>query len=236
MADLKGTTLEGIQYWSYGSPTFTALIMYFQPGQSFIAEKGAMAWMHPTITMQTAGRKGGLLKGLAVSALGGESFFVNTFTATGGPGEIAFVGPFMGDVRPVNLQGQGYIVRSGGFLASGPNVQLDTKWQGIKGFVGMRDAVMLRASGQGTIFLSSFGAMLERDLQQGEVLSIDNGHVVAFQDHIPYSVRAAGGMKSTILGGEGMVVDMTGPGKVFIQTRQLQVFAEHLARVLPNRG
>src|SRR3990172_707963 len=106
MADIQGTSVDGVRFWTFASPAFSSLHMYMNQGQSVVAEPGAMMYMHNTIQMTTAGRKGGLLKGLAVSALGGESFFVNTFTAAHGPGELAFVGPFMGDVRPVNLQGQ----------------------------------------------------------------------------------------------------------------------------------
>jgi uncharacterized protein (TIGR00266 family) len=196
-----------------------------------------MMYMHNTIQMQTAGRGGGFLKGLAVSALGGESFFVNTYTATHGPGEIAFVGPFMGDIRAVNLQGNGYVVQSGAYLANSPGVMLDTKWQGLKGYIGMKDAVMLRASGQGTLYLTTFGGVIERDLQPGETLRVDNGHIAAFQEHMNFNIsRAAKGFKAALFGGEGLVCDFTGPGRVIIQTRQLGSFAAEIARLLPNRG
>ncbi len=236
MANLQGTTLGGIKFWSYGAPSFTTLVQYLEAGQSTVTETGAMMWMHPTIEIKTAGRKGGVLKGLATSVLGGESFFVNTYTATHGPGEIGCVGASLGDVQPLNVQNTGYLVRSGAFLASEPTINLDTKWQGAKGFFGMRDAIMLHATGQGTMFISSFGAIIERDLLDGEVLLVDNGHVVAFEDRIPYDVRKVGGLKSTLLSGEGLVVEMRGPGRIYLQSRQMAQFAAALVPYLPNNN
>lgn len=194
-------------------------------------------YMNRTIEIQTAGRKGGLVKGLMTSALGGESFFVNTYTATQGIGDLAVVGAAMGDIYPIDLtkQPQGMIIQSGAYLASMPNIDLDTKWQGLKGFLSEKDFIMLHASGPGTVWVSSFGGIVEKDLQQGEVLSVDTGHLVAFQDHMQFSVRRVGGWKSTILSGEGLVTDMVGPGKIIMQTRHLPAFVSAIAPYLPNK-
>lgn len=216
------------------SPSFTVLIFHLVQGQSVVVEKGAMMYMHNSVEIQTAGRKGGLMKGLATSVLGGESFFVNTYTATSGPGELAVVGPTMGDIRPLNLGHQGMILQSGAFLASEPLVELDTKWQGLKGFLSERDFVMLHAGGQGVVWVSSFGGIIERDLQPGEVLSVDTGHIVAFPDTMQFSVRRVGGWKSTILSGEGLVTDLHGPGKVLLQTRHLPAFVQAMLPYLPK--
>ncbi len=195
-------------------------------------------YMNRTIEIQTAGRKGGLMKGLMTSALGGESFFVNTYTATQGNGDLAVVGAGMGDIYPIDLTKQpgGMIIQSGGYLASMPNVELDTKWQGLKGFLSEKDFIMLHASGQGTVWVSSFGGIIEKDLQPGEVLSVDTGHIVAFQDHMQFSVRRVGGWKSTILSGEGLVTDFVGPGKLIMQTRHFPAFVAAIAPYLPKQG
>ena len=219
------------------SPSFTALIFHLKQGESITTEKGAMMYMNRTIEIQTAGRKGGLMKGLVTSALGGESFFVNTYTATQGNGDLAVVGAAMGDIYPIDLtkQPQGMIIQSGAYLASMPNIDLDTKWQGLKGFLSEKDFIMLHASGQGTVWVSSFGGIVEKDLQQGEVLSVDTGHLVAFQDHMEFSVRRVGGWKSTILSGEGLVTDMVGPGKLIMQTRHLPAFVSAIVPYLPKQ-
>lgn len=203
-------------------------------GQSVQAEKGAMMYMHKNVEIKTHGRSGGILKGVATSVLGGESFFVNTFTANRGPGELALVGPTMGDIREIDVTNQAMILQSGAFLASDPVVNLDTKWQGLKGFLSERDFVMLHASGQGKIWVSSFGGIIERELQPGEVLSVDTGHLVAFPDTIQFSVHRVGGWKSTILSGEGLVTELVGPGKILMQTRHLPAFVAAMAPYLPD--
>ncbi|MDD4307731.1 MAG: TIGR00266 family protein [Thermoplasmata archaeon] len=217
------------------SPSFSVLIFSLKAGQSVLTEKGAMMYMHNTIDIATHGRQGGIMKGLVTSALGGESFFVNTYTATRGPGELALVGPTMGDIRAIDVTMQPMILQSGAFLASHPTVGLDTKWQGLKGFLSERDFVMLRASGQGKVWVSSFGAIIERDLHPGEVLSVDTGHLVAFPDTMQFSVRRVGNWKSTILSGEGLVTDLVGPGKVLLQTRTIGAFAASLIPYLPQK-
>ncbi len=225
----------GLEYETVHSPSFTALIFYLKQGQSVVAEKGAMMYMHRTIEIKTSGRKGGLLKGIMTSALGGESFFVNTFTASQGPGELALVGPTMGDIRLIDVSRQGMILQSGAYLASSPEVNLDTKWQGLKGFLSEKDFVMLRASGPGNVWTSSFGGIIEMNLRQGEVLSVDTGHLVAFPDNMQFSVRRVGGWKSTILSGEGLVSDLVGPGKILMQTRHLPAFVQALIPYLPQQ-
>jgi uncharacterized protein (TIGR00266 family) len=217
------------------SPSFSVLIFSLKPGQSVLTEKGSMMYMHNTVDIETHGRKGGVMKGLVTSALGGESFFVNTYTATRGPGELALVGPTMGDIRALDVSRQAMILQSGAFLASHTTVDLDTKWQGLKGFLSERDFVMLRAYGPGKMWVSSFGAIIEKDLQPGEVLSVDTGHLIAFPDNMQFSVRRVGGWKSTILSGEGLVTDLVGPGKVMLQTRTIGAFAVSLIPYLPKQ-
>jgi uncharacterized protein (TIGR00266 family) len=217
------------------SPSFTALIFRLKHGQAVIAEAGAMMYMHTTIDINTHGRKGGILKGLGTAMLGGESFFVNTYTAARGPGELALIGPLMGDVRPIDVSVQGMILQSGAFLASDPSVNLDTKWQGLKGFLTDRDFVMLHATGPGTVWTTSFGALVERELKPGEVLAVDTGHIVAFPDTMQFNVRRVGNWKSTMLSGEGLVTDFHGPGRILMQTRHLPAFVECLLPYIPNQ-
>ena len=224
------------EYSIKDAPSFSTLIFKLKQGQSITVEKGGMMYMHNTIEIQTHGRKGGIMKGLVTSALGGESFFVNTFTATHGPGELAVVGPTMGDIKELDTTQQPMILQSGAFLASYPSVELDTKWQGLKGFLSEKDFVMLHASGPGKVWVTSFGGIMEKDLQAGEVLSVDTGHIVAFPDHMQFTVRRVGNWKSTILSGEGLVTDFVGPGKVLLQSRTLGAFVQSILPMLPNQG
>jgi uncharacterized protein (TIGR00266 family) len=229
-----GKKSSGLDYETVHSPSFSALIFSLKQGQSVVAEAGAMMYMHRSIEIQTTKRSKGFMKSLATSMLGGESFFVNTFTATSGPGKLALVGPTMGDIKELDVSRQGMVLQSGAYLASTPNVQTDTKWQGLKGFLSERDIVMLHISGQGSVWVSTFGGIVEMDLKPGETLAVDTGHLVAFPDTMQFSVRRVGGWKSTFLSGEGIVSDLTGPGKVLMQTRHLPAFVNSLMPYLPS--
>ncbi len=236
-AQQQAPTVGGVlEYRTEHSPSFTAIVFNLKQGQSVVAEAGAMMYMHRTIEIKTHGRKGGMLKGLVTSALGGESFFVNTLTATHGAGELSLVSPLMGDIKEVDVSGWPMVLQSGAYLASDPAVNLDTKWQGLRGFLSERDFVMLHASGPGKVWISSFGGIIEKNLQSGEVLSVDTGHIVAFADNMSFQVRRVGGWKSTFLSGEGLVTDLTGPGKVLMQTRHLPGFVSAMTPYLPKQG
>jgi uncharacterized protein (TIGR00266 family) len=235
MTDVQGRTQDGIAYETFGGPSFTVLICHMAQGQSMQAEKGALMYMHRTIEMKTHSR-GGVLKSLKASMLGGESFFINTYSATHGHGDIAFVAPMMGDIKPVEVQqGYGWIIQKQSYLCGAASVTIDTKYQGLKGFLAEGSLFMLYAYGQGTLFVNSFGAIMAKQLQAGEVITVDNGHLVAFQEGIPFNIRRVGGLKSTILSGEGLVVDLTGPGLIYLQTRDLGAFANSLMPYIGNR-
>lgn len=224
-----------LEFETVHSPSFTALVFDLKPGQSVVAEAGAMMYMHRTIDIQTHGRSGGILKGMATSMFGGESFFVNTFTAAHGPGQLALVGPTMGDIDVLDVTRQGMILQSGAYLASTPQVTLDTQWQGFRGVLAEGEFIMLHAYGPGKVWLSSFGGIIEKKLRHGEVIAVDNGNLVAFPDNMQYEVRRVGSWKSTFLSGEGLVTDLYGPGKILIQTRHLPAFVKTLLPYLPKQ-
>jgi uncharacterized protein (TIGR00266 family) len=164
--------------------------------------------------------------------LGGESFFINTFTATSG-GEISVAPKLPGDIIHLPLAGGAMLVQSGSWIASEPSVEVDTKWGGAKTFFSGEGLFMLHCSGAGDMLVSSYGAIVERQLQPGEVYTVDTGHIVAFDEGVTYAVRKVGNWKSTILGGEGLVTDFTGPGRLLLQTRSSQELIDWLTVSLP---
>ena len=178
--------------------------------------------------------KGGLFKSLARSVLGGESFFINTYRAVSRSGEIMLAPALPGDVFTFEMTGETYLVQSGSFLASSEGVTTDTKWGGAKTFFGGEGLIMLRCAGTGTLILSSYGAIHELDLSEGESYTVDTGHLVAFSEDVGFKVRAIGGLKTTIFGGEGLVVDLTGPGKILMQTRSVGAFLDWLLPRIPK--
>lgn len=214
-------------------PSYSMADVKLTSGEQISVEAGSMVAMSTDLQVQTK-MKGGLMKSLARSVLGGESFFMNTYQAGGNGGEIQLAPTLPGDVFTMDLSGESYLVQSGSFLASGEDVQTDTKWGGAKTFFGGEGLIMLRCSGNGTLILSSYGAIHELDLAAGESFTVDTGHLVAFSENIGFNVRSVGGLKSTIFGGEGLVVDMSGPGKVLLQTRSVGAFLDWLLPRMPK--
>jgi uncharacterized protein (TIGR00266 family) len=213
-------------------PVYSLLKVELDAGESISAESGAMVTMTPNIEIQTSA-KGGLLSSLKRSVLGGESFFQNTFTCREGKGVITFGPSYMGDAEYIPLSGE-WFVQSGSYLCSTPGLDIDTKFQGLKGVISGESLFFLRISGQGDLFISSFGAIHPIDLQPGEEIRVDTGNLVAFQQGITYNVERVGGLKSTVLSGEGLVLRLKGPGKLYVQTRSPASFAGWLYPLLPK--
>ncbi len=156
--------------------------------------------------------------------LGGESFFINTYTAWGSPGEVT-VGPSLpGDIVHLALTGQTVFVQSGSYLACGTGIEVDTEWGGAKTFFSSEGLFLLKCSGAGNLIVSSDGAIKQLDLAAGQIYRMDTGHMVAFSEGTGCEVQKVGGWKSTLLSGEGLVVNLTGPGRVWMQTRSPSSF------------
>ena len=216
------------------SPAYALALIDLEPGEKIQAEAGAMVSMSSTIKMETSTR-GGMLSGLRRSVLGGESFFVNTFGAEHEPGQVTVAPALPGDIIALELTGQTLMVQSGSFLAATDDITVDTKWGGSKTFFSREGLFLLKCEGHGTIWVSSYGAIHPMDLGPGEPYIVDTGHMVAFDESVGYNVGKAGGWKSTLLGGEGLVVHLTGPGRFYMQTRSPDSFLEWLAPKLPGK-
>ena len=157
-----------------------------------------------------------------------ESIFINTFSASRGPGELCLASALMGEIRPFDLSAHGLIMQANAFLASDLSVNLDAKWQGLKGFTTEKGCKMMRATGPGMAWLASCGAIVEKELKLGETVTVDAGHVLAFPDTMQFNVRKVANWTAPSTGGEGVVVDFYGPGRVGIQTRSPAGTAETL--------
>jgi uncharacterized protein (TIGR00266 family) len=189
--------------------------------------------MSDAIKMET-GVRGGIMSGLKRSVLGGESFFINTFTAEQ-PGEVTIAPALPGDIVALELTGGTLMVQSGSFLAATPDVNVDTKWGGGKTFFSREGLFLLKCTGTGTIFVSSYGAIHLVELQAGQRYNVDTGHMVAFDESVTYEVGRAGGWKTTLLGGEGLVCKLNGPGRFYLQTRSPDSFLSWLTPKLPGK-
>ena len=202
-------------------------------GEAVRAEAGALVSMDANIEVKTEAR-GGFLKSLSRSVLGGESFFVNTFVGGAGGSEITFAPELPGDAVVMQLNDQDLIVQSGSYLAGSAEIEVETKWGGARSFFAGEGLIMLRCHGTGPLILSSYGAIHRLSLEPGRRYIVDTGHIVAFDSHMNYQVRKAGGWKTTIFGGEGLVAEFTGPGDLYVQTRSPESFLGWLIPKLPS--
>ena len=214
-------------------PSYSLAVISLDRGEDITAEAGAMVSMSPSIRIETKMR-GGLLGGLARKFMGGESFFLNTFRAEE-PGEVTLAPALPGDVVHLELNNEVLMVQSGSYMACSTDISIDTQWGGAKTFFSGEGLFLLRLEGKGDLFLSSYGAIHSKDLGKGEKYIVDTGHMVAFDQSVDYRVTRVGGLKSTLFSGEGLVVEMTGPGRVYIQTRSSDAFLSWLIPQLPRR-
>ena len=152
-------------------PSYSLALVTLDEGETIRTESGSMVGMSPDLVMETAA-SGGLLKSLSRSLFGGESFFLNTYTAKQQGDSVALAPPLPGDIAVIDVEdGQELLVQSGSFLASSTGVQVDTKWSGAKTFFGGEGLIMLRVSGQGKLIVSSYGAIHPIELAEGQATS-----------------------------------------------------------------
>jgi uncharacterized protein (TIGR00266 family) len=217
-------------------PSYSMLVVTIEQGETITAESGAMTYMDPNIEVHTRKREKSFLGSLSLAIVGRQSFWVNDYTATQGQGEAGFVSAPVGDIEMLEIKpGQGYVIQKSAYVASTQDVDLDIKWEGFtKGLFG-QGLFMIKVKGNGSLFINTFGAIDRHTLKPGQTLTVDNFHLVAFSDTCTYKVTKFGGLKETILGGEGLVTQITGPGDIYIQTKNLKEFVDWLWALLEPR-
>jgi uncharacterized protein (TIGR00266 family) len=209
----------------HGNPDYGELTVQLDPGDKISIEGGAMSRMTPTLEMRSR-IMGGVLSGLARKVFGGESLFVGEY---GGPrgGELALSPSLPGTVCHRRLHGEKLFLTAGCFLACTPGIQLKTRFGGIKALFSGEGAFLLVAEGTGDLYFNAYGAVVERELD-GE-MTVDTGHVVGWEPSISYTIGGMGGLKSTLLSGEGLTMKFRGQGTIWLQTRNLPATAGWLS-------
>ncbi len=213
-------------------PSYSMAVVDLAPGEQIRVEAGSLVSMTEGVELHTR-VEGGLSRALSRALLGGETFFLNIFEAPPHGGQVNLAPTMPGDMMILEMRNDSLLVQSGSYVASSMGVEIDTKWSGARTFFASEGLIMLRARGSGLLFLSSYGAIHPIDLGPGQRYTVDTGHLVAFTEGIGFHVRTVGGMRSTVFSGEGLVVDLTGPGRVYMQTRSEDAF---LALVQPPGG
>jgi uncharacterized protein (TIGR00266 family) len=219
-----------MEYKIEGTP-FPVVQCTLANNEQMISESGAMAWMTPNILMETTSRGGlGKVLGRMVS---GESLFLNTYTSNG-VGMIAFASSFPGSILTFDISPQNeVIVQKSGFLASEAGVELsmffNRKFK--TGLFGGEGFIMQRLSGHGKAFVEIDGYCKVFELRPGEKMLIDSGYLAAMETTCTMDVKTVtGGLKSMVFGGEGLFnTEVTGPGKVYLQTQPISTLAKALS-------
>jgi uncharacterized protein (TIGR00266 family) len=227
---------RGYKYEIQHPGAFALATVQLQAEQSIQAEAGAMVAMSGNIELQSE-MKGGLM-GAFKRAVGGESAFVSIFTARGGPGEVSFAPGAPGDIAAIEMSNQTFYVQSSSYLAGDTSLAIDTRWGGARSFFGGEGLFVLQVQGTGLLLVSSFGSIHRKKLNYGERYVVDTGHLVAWEGHLQYELRKAStsGWFRSIVSGEGMVAEFSGPGEILIQTRNLAAFAGILKPFFPTQS
>ena len=232
--------LEGVHY-KYEilfSPSYSIVNVLLKDGQMINAESGTMIYHDTTIGIKTKKAAKGFWASVKRS-FAGESFFINEFRAENGDGILGLAPSYPGDIKHLQLKsGEEWMIYSGGYIASSPTLDTGTKFSGFKkGLFGGEKMFFLLAKAEedSDVFVAALGGFLERTLEAGEQLRIDNSHLVAMEASIKWDIKKVGGLKSTLFSKEGLVIEVTGPGKVIFQTRSPSEVISWIYRFLPHR-
>jgi uncharacterized protein (TIGR00266 family) len=204
--------------------------------EGIFAEAGSMVNMSGSLTMESQ-LKGGILSGLK-RAVAGESLFLTRFTSGDTPGFVSFAGMMPGKIFPVTVgTGKEFFAQKNAFLACEEHVELDIalteKFRA--GLFGGQGFILQRMSGQGTVFLHCCGDIIEISLKSGEVIKVQTGLVVGFENTVTYDIALAGGITTALFGGEGLfLTTLTGPGKIVLQSMDIAKIASVLIPFLPQ--
>jgi uncharacterized protein (TIGR00266 family) len=221
------------------------------PGESAVAEAGALMYKDSPVQMETVFGDGSptgsggfmnALVGAGKRLLTGESLFITVFTHRGnGKGRAAFGAPYPGSIIPVSLKdlGGSLICQKDSFLCAAKGVSIGVYFQRkiLTGLFGGEGFIMQKLEGDGLVFVHAGGCVVERELRAGETLNVDTGCIVAFQEGVGFDIQQVGGIKSALFGGEGLFfANLTGPGKVWLQSLPFSRLAGRMLQAAPKGG
>jgi uncharacterized protein (TIGR00266 family) len=230
-----------MQYEIQHGPSFAWLKVELAAGDSVQSEAGAMVRRSPQLEMTThlnAGHNPGVFRviwsflvALLRKFLGGETMFVNRFQGPGG-GEVVLAPSLSGHIvhRQLNA-GQRLFVQTGSYLASTGSVDTKVRFSGLRSLLGGEGLVLLECSGQGDLFVNSYGGVVPVQVDGSFV--VDTGHIVAFDGTLDFKVRGVGGLKSFLFSGEGLVCEFNGRGTIYVQSRNLNSLVGWISPLLP---
>lgn len=222
-------------------PSFSWLRVELQPGEEVQAEAGSMVQRDTQVEMTThlnTGKKAGFFRKLFAifvafmrKFIGGETMFVNRFT-TPAQGEVVFAPALSGHIMHKKLGASSKLfVQTGSYLASTGDIDTKVRFTGLRSLLGDEGLVLLECTGQGDLFINSYGGVLP--VQVNGAFTVDTGHIVAFEGNMNFKVKSVGGFKSLLFSGEGLVCEFSGQGTIYVQSRNLGALAAWLTPLLP---
>jgi uncharacterized protein (TIGR00266 family) len=218
--------------------TLQVVTIQLQPGEVIYSESGGMSWMSGNVEMKT--HSGGGLGKMFKRALSGESLFITDFFVKGGAGVVAFASEFPGKIIPFDLgPGESLIIQKDAFMCAEKSVDLDLHFRKRlgTGFFGGEGFIMQKVTGPGLVFAEVDGEVVEYDLQPGQVLRVDTGHLAMMEAGVDFDVTLVKGISNILLGGEGLFLGtLRGPGKVWLQTMPMSKLAAKMAQFMPQVG
>ena len=217
------------------------------PGETVIAEAGAMLYMEDGISFDTkmgdgSNPRAGLFDKLLAAGsrvLTGESLFITHFTNQGwGKKHVAFAAPYPGTIVPINLQEHqcSLIVQKDAFLCAALGTRISMRFNKKlgAGFFGGEGFILQNLQGDGKVFIHAGGTVIERQLNN-EVIRVDTGCVVGFEESIDFDIQKAGGLRSMVFGGEGLfLATLRGTGKIWLQSMPIRKLVAQLSTFGPN--
>jgi len=215
-----------------------SLDVSLEAGEAVYTESGGMAWMKGELKMESNTR-GGLLAGLG-RALAGESLFMTTYTCERGTGLITFTPEAPGRILAFELgPGQSLICQKDAFMAAQEGVQLQMHFRKRlgTGLFGGQGFILQKVTGPGVVFLEIAGDVREYDLQPGEVMKVDPGHIALYEPTVDYDLTTVKGITNILFSGEGLfLATLRGPGKIWLQSMPLANLAAKIREFLPTKS
>jgi len=217
-----------MKYEIVEKPTFALLRVYLESGENVFSETGAMVSISGDIEMKTK-LAGGLFKSLMRSVAGGEALFINEFVAKSS-GYIEFAPALPGDIEYIELSNDSMVIQDGAYLAHHGDLSYEVKFSGLRKLAAGLGFAHLEFSGNGGLWINSYGAIMKKELKEGEKFTLDNTHFVATNSKNFEIKRVGKGLKSLVFGGEGIVLSFEGPCEVYYQTRSFGSLVDLIAR------
>lgn len=229
---------------SYG-PSYAVATAMLHADEVVVAAVGAMVSMDPHVVIRTEKtdplvrqRRRGCLNMLLAPfrwIVGADNFYQNHFASVGKPGSVTFAPGIPGDVAVTDVRPNvGIVLQNTAFLCGSASVDLEPEWEGSRDFVKSEGIYMVQATGEGVVAFNSFGAI--REVQVDDHYVVDSGHLVAFEDSLEYDIRRfSRGLVQRWFGGEANVVEFSGSGRVWIQSRNTKAWGDLIGPRLPKR-